>query len=163
MNCTFHCVVCAPEGSTMVPLPNSTDKEPQESMKKVNRWMEINSHRPGLTFDPPPPFFVTGRWRQWAKFYYGSEKVSPSFLLSLSVPRNTGGASWSLHQSGSITPASLGSFSPDSPALSAHSFTSFTSPWKPICSAVPLSLTHMDFIHFKHLHYSCIRKNAAAN
>lgn len=36
----------------MVPLPNSTDKEPQESMKKANRRVEINSHRPGLTFDP---------------------------------------------------------------------------------------------------------------
>lgn len=35
----------------MVPLPNSTDKEPRESMKKANRRMEINSHRPGLTFD----------------------------------------------------------------------------------------------------------------
>lgn len=162
MNHTFHSVVCAPEGSTMVPLPNGTDKEPQESMKKANRQMEIKSHRPGLTFDPPP-FFVTGRWRQRAEFYYGSEKVSPSFLLSLLVPRNTGGTSWSLHQSGTVTLASLGSFSPDSPALSAHSFTSFTSPWKPICSAVPLSLTRMDSIHFKHLHYSCIRKNTAAS
>lgn len=151
MNCTFHSVVCAPEGSTIVPLPNSTDKEPQQSMKKANRRMEINSHRPGLTFDPPP-FFVPGRWRQWAEFYYGSAKVSPSSLLPLSVPRNTGGASWSLHQSGSITPTSLGSFSLDSPALSARFSPRFTSPWKPICSAVPLNLTRMDFIHFKHLH-----------
>lgn len=157
MNCTFHSVVCAPEGSTMVPLPNSTNKEPQESMKKVNKRMEINSHRPGLTFDLPP-FFVSERSSITAVRRYHLPSCSlcryletREALHEVSISQDPSRRRRSAHFHRTVHRWAL------------TPFTSFTSPWKPICSAVPLSLTRMDFVHFKHLHYSCIRKDATAN
>lgn len=132
-------------------------------MKKANRRMEINSHRPGLTFDPPTPHAPRlplsreGDVSERSSITAVSRYRLPSGSLCRCLETRE-----ALHEV-SVTPASLGSFSPDGPAPSAHSFTSFTSPWKPICAAVPLSLTRMDFVHLKHLHYSCVGENAAAN